>query len=587
MPATPRPHTAARPPGLRDVFSLSRIHIVMIAAFGSLVFGYLLTGGFHPGLALLVALDWFLVNLVNRVVDQTEDRVNAIASTELAARHRRFIYGLSAGLLAASFALHLFWAPWLVLARGGYHLLGLLYNFRLIPTPGGARRLKEMFGFKNTASMLGFLLTLFAYPLLAYGLAPQVSWLYVWLLIAYFAPFELCFEAIYDLRDVPGDRAAGVRSYPVVMGVTWTSRMIQLFTVFSVHAVLLGLALGLFGLKEAILGIGPLLQLGLFLRGLARGFRPSDCIRITWTFALMLVGYVLWVWLGMPVDLGYTLSLPDIVVLGLLVIGLLCFVWYGRLYGSGRWWALSALVVLSSWLAEHSAIEFYAFYHYAPDWRFFAGHVPLAVILIWPMVILTSHIVARRLGFTGVSAVLAGSLMVIVEAALIEVVCVEADLWFWEGRGLFGVPLIGMIGWGCFAVGALAVVEWARGRWLLLMPLVGFVSTHLLLQVLWRAGFDRISELPLPDAAAVGAFGLLSLGATLLAWRVRQRVGLSLVEIFPRLLAAELMYFILFISQPATAVVGFAILFIPPYVVLNVYDWTMPGSRPPTDLRPA
>ena len=31
--------------------------------------------------------------------------------------------------------------------------------------------------------------------------------------------FELSYEVLYDLRDVDGDRAAGVRTYPVVHGL--------------------------------------------------------------------------------------------------------------------------------------------------------------------------------------------------------------------------------------------------------------------------------------------------------------------------------------------------------------------------------
>jgi 4-hydroxybenzoate polyprenyltransferase len=567
-------------------FSLSRFHIVTIAVGGSLVFGYLLTGGFYPELAALVALDWFLVNLVNRVVDLTEDRANDIAGTEIAARNRRVIYLLAGVLYGASFVLHLFWKPWLALPRAAYHLLGLVYNFRLIPWRGKRVRLKELFGLKNSASMLGFLLTLFAYPAAALTLAPHATPLYFLLLIGFFAPFELSFEAIYDLRDIPGDRAAGVQSYPVVKSVEWTARMILILNVVSAHGVLFGLALGQFGLKEAILGLGPLLQMGLFMQGMARGFSPVDCIRITWAFALMLAGYVTWVSMGMPVELGVNVALPQIIVIGLIVIGALCYRWYAPLYGKRRYLALTALIAVSSFFAEHSAIEYYRFYSYDARWTWFVGHVPLAVVLIWPMVILTSHHVARRLGAIGFKAVGLATMLVMAEAALIEVVCVQAGLWTWEGSGLFGVPLIGIIGWGCFAVGALAVVEFGRGAWVLVMPLAGLVSTHLLLQILWRIGFKPISYTELSTQTSIVAAVLASMTFTGLAlWR-RTHVRLSVVEIFPRLLAAELMFYLLFAAFPPMSVIVFSLLFVPPYVTLCVYDWAMPGLRSPTRLAP-
>ena len=56
--------------------SISRLHIVAIAALGTFTFGWVFTGQ-HPWLiAAVSALDWFLVNLLNRVVDIPEDRAN-------------------------------------------------------------------------------------------------------------------------------------------------------------------------------------------------------------------------------------------------------------------------------------------------------------------------------------------------------------------------------------------------------------------------------------------------------------------------------------------------------------------------------
>ena len=54
--------------------SVSRLHIVAIAALGTFTFGWLFTGRHLPQLAAITAFDWFLVNLLNRVVDLPEDR---------------------------------------------------------------------------------------------------------------------------------------------------------------------------------------------------------------------------------------------------------------------------------------------------------------------------------------------------------------------------------------------------------------------------------------------------------------------------------------------------------------------------------
>jgi len=69
--------------------SIARLHIVAIGALGTLTWGWGLTGRYLPLLAVLSACDWFVVNLLNRVVDLDEDLHNGIIGAEVVARHRR------------------------------------------------------------------------------------------------------------------------------------------------------------------------------------------------------------------------------------------------------------------------------------------------------------------------------------------------------------------------------------------------------------------------------------------------------------------------------------------------------------------
>src|SRR5881628_1339494 len=71
--------------------SVGRLHIVAIAALGCFTFGWLFTGHHAWAVTVVCALDWFLVNLLNRVVDVAEDRFNDIPGTDFVARHRRGI----------------------------------------------------------------------------------------------------------------------------------------------------------------------------------------------------------------------------------------------------------------------------------------------------------------------------------------------------------------------------------------------------------------------------------------------------------------------------------------------------------------
>ncbi|MCB9727929.1 MAG: UbiA family prenyltransferase [Deltaproteobacteria bacterium] len=298
---------AAAPPresAARLFLSVSRFHIVAIAALGTLTFGWLFTGTRPWALAAVCALDWFIVNLLNRVVDLKEDTENAITGVGFVSRNRRAILALGFGALAASLvSVHLV-LPQITLLRVAFHTLGFAYNWRLLP---GGRRIKELYFWKNTASATGFVLTVFAYPLAVAGwgtdhaaLAPGIQPATIWLSGVFFVCFELSYEVIYDLRDAPGDRLAGVRTYPVVHGERTATRIIDGLIAASLAALVLGYATGLVPWRIACMALAPVINLVWYKRALARGITSRDCIALTWAGAALLVAYHLWVALGLP-----------------------------------------------------------------------------------------------------------------------------------------------------------------------------------------------------------------------------------------------------------------------------------------------
>lgn len=281
---------------LRLAASVGRLHIVAIAALGTFTFGWLFTGRHPWALAAVCALDWFLVNLLNRVVDIPEDRANQIVGTDFVARHRRALVFLGFGTLAASFVATAILLPALTPLRVGYHALGLAYNWPLLP---GRRRIKQLYFWKNTASAMGFMLTVFGYPLAAAGWErvdlPAVLWS-----AAFFFPFELSYEVIYDLRDAPGDRAAGVRTYPVVHGERGAMLVIDALIALSIAALVGGFATGGLPWRIFVMIAAPVLQLVLYKRFVRRGVTSADCIRLTWLGAGLLAVYHLWSAAGLP-----------------------------------------------------------------------------------------------------------------------------------------------------------------------------------------------------------------------------------------------------------------------------------------------
>jgi 4-hydroxybenzoate polyprenyltransferase len=281
---------------LRLAASVGRLHIVAIAALGTFTFGWLFTGSHPWALAAVCALDWFLVNLLNRVVDIPEDRANQIVGTDFVARHRRALVVLGFGMLAASFVATAILLPALTPLRVGYHALGLAYNWPLLP---GRRRIKQLYFWKNTASAMGFMLTVFGYPLAVAGWGRVDLSTVLWS-AAFFFPFELSYEVIYDLRDAPGDRAAGVRTYPVVHGERGAVLVIDALLALSITALLVGWATGGLPWRIFVMIAAPVMQLVLYKRFVRRGVTSADCIGLTWLGAGLLVVYHLWSAAGLP-----------------------------------------------------------------------------------------------------------------------------------------------------------------------------------------------------------------------------------------------------------------------------------------------
>ncbi|MBI4701935.1 MAG: UbiA family prenyltransferase [Deltaproteobacteria bacterium] len=301
---------AASPPArlwamLVALASVSRLHIVAIGSSGALTFGWIFTGRYLWLAAGVCAFDWFVVNLLNRVVDLPEDRLNAIPATGFVGRHQRIILAAGFGLLGLSLGLVHIAAPAVTPLRLCGHALALGYNWPLLP---GRRRLKQIYFFKNTASATGFLLTVFGYPLVeATGwrwqhaaLCADIMPATIALAAAFFFLFEVSYEIVYDLRDAPGDARAGVRSYPVVHGERGAVRIIDSLLAASVAVLLVGYGLGQVPWRLFIMFAAPLVQFALYKRMLRRGIGAGDCIRLTWVGVGLLATYHVWVLFDLP-----------------------------------------------------------------------------------------------------------------------------------------------------------------------------------------------------------------------------------------------------------------------------------------------
>jgi 4-hydroxybenzoate polyprenyltransferase len=207
-------------------------------------------------------------------------------------------------LLVASFLLtHRAWpalTPWRVIVQ----LIGVAYNFRVLWTPRGWTRFKETYFLKNVMSAVLFVLTCFAYPLAAAGVCASDKLPELVALVLFFVPFELTYEILYDLRDLEGDRAEGISTFPVVHGAIAARRILDTLLACSAAVLAASVALGVLGVRELLMVAAPAVQRAFYLPRFDRGLTTNDCILVTHLgtaqLVLFLVGTALWERAGLP-----------------------------------------------------------------------------------------------------------------------------------------------------------------------------------------------------------------------------------------------------------------------------------------------
>lgn len=235
-----------------------------------------------------------------------------------------------------------------------------------------------------------------------------------------------------------------------------------------------------------------------------------------------------------------------------------------------------AALAVAGWIGEETCVAFYRYYRYADGWHARLHHVPALVPLIWPLVVLSARGVAAGLWprAGGWRPLLVG-LVVLWDASMVEVVAVRAGLWSWAEPGHLGVPLVGIVGWGYFAIGA----DWALSRGArLLAVIVAPLTTHALILATWWAAFrwGLRRDLGLASVAAVAAIGGLWLAAVIVA---RRKGGAMPLEVaVPRMIAAGLFFVLLVTTAPGDTALWVHTLAIGvPYAAATRYAWEKPA----------
>ena len=287
--------------------SVARPHILTIVFFSTLTYGWIFTGRFDLLIPLVAVWDWFIVNFTNKATDVEEDLANGIPGAEAVAAHARAVERLCWFMIAAGLGAGLWLTPSIMGYRVAFTLIGLAYNYDLVPVWRGKlafTRFKELYFFKNFASSVLFVLTCFAYPIVEAGAWSSVPRSALVTLVVFFVAFELTYEILYDLRDLEGDRAEGVPTYPVVHGPLVARRIIDGLLALAAAALAIGFLFRAVGVRELLMLVAPAAQLAFYRPRFARGLTTPDCVWLTHlgTIELLvfLAGTEVWRRAGLP-----------------------------------------------------------------------------------------------------------------------------------------------------------------------------------------------------------------------------------------------------------------------------------------------
>jgi len=103
-----------------------------------------------------------------------------------------------------------------------------------------SKRIKDLFIFKNLSSAIGWSIGTVLYPAMRSGYVADVKF---YAALTYMAISTMTYEMIWDMRDIRGDRIAGIQTLPVAMGLPTTKRMVLILQGIAILLISIGILL--------------------------------------------------------------------------------------------------------------------------------------------------------------------------------------------------------------------------------------------------------------------------------------------------------------------------------------------------------
>ncbi len=245
-----------------------------------------------PNPFLLSAMFFVIYSVysLNRVTDQEEDAVNMPERSALVQGNEKILLILAS--VAYIVALFLGWlaSPFAALILLVPIVLGIAYS-KDIFSIFGIPRLKDILFVKSFVVALSWAACGALLPALYLESLTKLWFLFPFVFIKMFIN-----TVLFDVRDVNGDTLNGVNTVPVVIGVSWTKRL--LLTLQSLLAVWTALFLDLFNDYSLILIASMIYGYLYILYFCTESTRNKTLIDILVDGEWIIMGLGLWVYVG-------------------------------------------------------------------------------------------------------------------------------------------------------------------------------------------------------------------------------------------------------------------------------------------------
>ena len=220
-----------------------------LVAAAKTAFAMALLGVWIPEAAVVVALVAYAVYAANDLADGAEDAINRPDHQSFVAAHPRFIAALAGGAFLGATALAFSKGGLLAAAVTSVPVVaGVCYSLPPVP---GCRRLKDVLVVNTAVVALSWAVTVSVLPVVMAG--ARVTPLVLVVTLFFFVRTAVSVE-VFNVRDVRGDAATGVRTLPVVLGVDRTRQLLALLDGFAL-AILVALAVIPHAVLPALVGI--------------------------------------------------------------------------------------------------------------------------------------------------------------------------------------------------------------------------------------------------------------------------------------------------------------------------------------------